>query len=156
MSDRTEASWIPAFDELGESLQRAAETEPNRRASRHGRRVAVGVIAAVVIVPGGLALALTGGESEPLAVPAPPPLESQIGNTVTCPDGTARTVTRDDFNRALAQLDGRSSALPGAPAPAPAPGTGDTAAPGSTTRPAGYRFSCSSTGEIEAVPVAVP
>lgn len=147
MSDndpRDERLWIPAFDELAAGLQKAAMT---RGGARHYLAPRTWLIAAIAlaIVPGGLALALSNQQTDvPAFSPAPPPLETQIGSTVTCENGDVLKVTEADFRRAVA-------ALP--PIPAQDPARVDPVPVTPPEAPLGYRFVCGSNGDMSVVAI---
>lgn len=142
--------WIPAFDELGAGLQRAAATRAGARPRLTRRWKWLAGVVAVAIVPGGLALALKGdeGDAPAFGTPAPPPLETQIGKSVSCQDGGVKEVTEADFRNAIAELP----PIPGAP-PAHSDHPQGEPIPVPPDAPLGFQFVCGTDGEVSVVEI---
>lgn len=146
-----EPLWIPAFDELGAKLEHAAVARAGIRSYSMRRWSWLAAAAALAVVPGGLALALSNGETDVPAFgsPAPPPLETLVGSTVTCENGDVLEVTEADFRRALTELP----PVPEPPAAARADHSHFKPIPVDPDAPLGYRFVCGSDGEVAVVAI---
>ena len=151
VDDPNEPLWIPAFDDLGAKLEHVAVARAGIRSHPMRRWSWLAAVAALAIVPGGLALALSNGKTDvpAVATPAPPPLETLVGSTVTCENGDVLTVTEADFRRALAVLP----PVPESPAAARVEHSHLEPIPGDPDAPAGYRFVCGSDGEVSVVAI---